>query len=78
MNPFDLFALEMAAQLKSQYSGSITALTMGLRSAGRFCGKRWPWGQIGGIVVRLPVCSQRHPGDQLCPGDGVRKIAGLT
>jgi electron transfer flavoprotein beta subunit len=29
MNPFDLFALEMAAQLKSRYSESITAVTMG-------------------------------------------------
>ena len=29
MNPFDLFALEMAVQLKKEYSGSITAVTMG-------------------------------------------------
>ena len=29
INPFDLFALEMAAQLKKEHSGSITAVTMG-------------------------------------------------
>jgi len=29
INPFDLFALEMAVQLKKEYSGSITAVTMG-------------------------------------------------
>lgn len=29
MNPFDLFALEMAVQLKKEHSGSITVLTMG-------------------------------------------------
>jgi len=29
INPFDLFALEMAAQLKTEHSGSITAVTMG-------------------------------------------------
>lgn len=31
INPFDLHALDMAAQLKKEYSGSITALTMGPR-----------------------------------------------
>ncbi len=31
INPFDLFALEMAVQVKKEYSGSITALTMGPR-----------------------------------------------
>jgi electron transfer flavoprotein beta subunit len=29
INPFDLFALDLAAQLKKEHSGSITALTMG-------------------------------------------------
>ena len=29
INPFDLFALEMAVQLKKEHSGSITAVTMG-------------------------------------------------
>jgi electron transfer flavoprotein beta subunit len=29
INPFDLFALDMAVQLKKEYSGSITAITMG-------------------------------------------------
>jgi electron transfer flavoprotein beta subunit len=29
INPFDLFALEMAGQLKKEYSGSITTITMG-------------------------------------------------
>jgi len=29
INPFDLFALNMAAQMKREYSGSITAVTMG-------------------------------------------------
>src|SRR5512134_3330824 len=29
INPFDLFALEMAVQLKKDHSGSITAVTMG-------------------------------------------------
>jgi len=29
VNPFDLFALEMAVRLKKEYSGSITAITMG-------------------------------------------------
>jgi electron transfer flavoprotein beta subunit len=31
LNPFDLFAIEMAVQLKKAYSGSITAVTMGPR-----------------------------------------------
>ena len=29
INPFDLFALDLAVQLKKEYSGSITAVTMG-------------------------------------------------
>ena len=29
INPFDLYALDMAVRLKKEYSGSITALTMG-------------------------------------------------
>ena len=29
MNPFDLFALERAVQMKKEYSGSVTAITMG-------------------------------------------------
>jgi len=29
VNPFDLFALDMAVQLKKEYAGSITAVTMG-------------------------------------------------
>jgi electron transfer flavoprotein beta subunit len=29
INPFDLFALQMAVQLKKEYSGSITTVTMG-------------------------------------------------
>lgn len=29
INPFDLYALDMAVQLKKEYSGSITAVTMG-------------------------------------------------
>ena len=29
INPFDLFALDMAVQLRKEYSGSITAITMG-------------------------------------------------
>ena len=29
INPFDLFALDMAVRLKKEYSGSITAVTMG-------------------------------------------------
>lgn len=29
INPFDLFAIQMAVQLKKEYSGSVTALTMG-------------------------------------------------
>ncbi len=29
INPFDLFALEMAVRLKKEYSGSVTAVTMG-------------------------------------------------
>ncbi len=29
INPFDLFALNMAAQIKKEYSGSIAAMTMG-------------------------------------------------
>jgi electron transfer flavoprotein beta subunit len=29
INPFDLFAVEMAVQLKKEYSGSITVITMG-------------------------------------------------
>jgi len=31
INPFDLFALEMAVQLKKEHSGSITAIAMGPR-----------------------------------------------
>jgi electron transfer flavoprotein alpha/beta subunit len=31
INPYDLYALDLAVQLKKQYSGSITAVTMGPR-----------------------------------------------
>ena len=35
INPFDLYALDMALQLKKEHSGSITAVTMGISARWR-------------------------------------------
>jgi electron transfer flavoprotein beta subunit len=75
MNPFDLFALDMAAQLKRDYSGSITAITMGPKISEEAL---WEALSLGADRAVLLSDSRFAAGDTLATsyvlGMGIRKI----
>jgi electron transfer flavoprotein beta subunit len=78
LNPFDLFALEMAVQLKKEYSGSITVLTMGPKISEEVLREALAFGADRGILLSDPRFAA---GDTLATsyvlGMGVRKIGPL-
>ena len=75
VNPFDLFALEMAARLKKECSGSITAVTMGPRFSEEVL---WEALAIGADRAVLLSDPRFAAGDTLATsyvlGMGIRKI----
>jgi electron transfer flavoprotein beta subunit len=75
INPFDLFALDMAVQLKKEYSGSITAVTMGPRISEEVL---WEALAIGADRAILLSDSRFAASDTLATsyviGMGIRKI----
>ena len=75
INPFDLFALDMAVQLKKEYSGSITAVTMGPKISEEVL---WEALAIGADRAILLSDSRFAASDTLATsyvlGMGIRKI----
>ncbi len=75
MNPFDLFAIEKAVQLKKEHSGSITVMTMGPE-----IGEEVLWEALAVGADRAVLLSDRRfaTGDTLATsyvlGMGIRKI----
>lgn len=78
MNPLDLFAIEKAVQLKKEYSGSITAITMGPQIGEEVLWEALTMGADRGVLLSDP----RFAGsDTLATsyvlGMGIRKIGGF-
>src|SRR4030043_1442864 len=75
MNPFDLFALERAVQMKKEYSGSVTALTMGPKISEEVLREALAIGVDRAVLLSDPRFSAS---DTLAPsyvlGMGIRKI----
>ncbi len=75
INPFDLFTLDMAVQLKKEYSGSITAVTMGPKISEEVL---WKALAIGADRAVLLSDSRFAASDTLATsyvlGMGIRKI----
>jgi electron transfer flavoprotein beta subunit len=75
LNPFDLFALEMAVQLRKEHSGSITVLTMGPKISEEALREALAIGADRGILLSDPRFAA---GDTLATsyvlGMGIRKI----
>jgi lactate dehydrogenase (NAD+,ferredoxin) subunit LctB len=75
MNPFDLFALEMAVQLKKEHSGSISAVTMGPKISEEVLWEALTLGADRGVLLSDPRFSAS---DTLATsyglGMGIRKI----
>jgi electron transfer flavoprotein alpha/beta subunit len=75
INPFDLFALEMAVQLKKEHSGSISAVTMGPKISEEVLWEALTLGADRGVLLSDPRFSAS---DTLATsyglGMGIRKI----
>jgi electron transfer flavoprotein beta subunit len=71
MNPFDLFALERAVQMKKEYSGSVTALTMGPKISEEVLREALAIGVDRAYSVRQFAASLS--GHLLCSGNGHSK-----
>ena len=78
INPFDLFALEMAVQLKKEYSGSITALTMGPKISEEVLREALATGADRGILLSDPrFAASDTLATSYVLGMGIRKIGNV-
>jgi electron transfer flavoprotein beta subunit len=75
LNPFDLFALEMAVQLKKEHSGSITVLTMGPKISGEALREALAFGADRGVLLSDPrFAASDTLATSYVLGMGIRKI----
>ena len=75
INPFDLFALNMAVQIKKEYSGSITAVTMGPEISEEVLWEALAVGADRAILLSDPrFASSDTLATSYALGMGVRKI----
>jgi electron transfer flavoprotein beta subunit len=75
LNPFDLFALEMAVQLRKEYSGSITVLTMGPQISEEALREALAIGADRGILLSDPrFAASDTLATSYVLGMGIRKI----
>ncbi len=75
LNPFDLFALEMAVQLKKEHSGSITVLTMGPKISEEVLREALAMGADRGILLSDPrFAASDTLATSYVLGMGIRKI----
>ena len=78
INPFDLFALEMAVQLKKEYSGSITVLTMGPKISEEVLREALAMGADRGILLSDPrFAASDTLATSYVLGMGIRKIGAF-
>ena len=76
INPFDLFALDMAVQLKREYSGSITAITMGPKISEEVLWEALAIGADRAILLSDPrFAASDTLATSYVLGMGIRKIA---
>jgi electron transfer flavoprotein beta subunit len=75
INPFDLFALEMAVQLKKEYSGSVTAMTMGPNISEEVLREALAFGADRGILLSDPrFAASDTLATSYVLGLGIRKV----
>ncbi|OGP64249.1 MAG: hypothetical protein A2170_11065 [Deltaproteobacteria bacterium RBG_13_53_10] len=75
LNPFDLFALDMAVQLKKTYSGSVTAMTMGPEISEEVLWEALALGADRGILLTDPrFAASDTLATSYVLGMGIRKI----
>ncbi len=75
INPFDLFALDVAVQLKKEHSGSITAVTMGPRISEEVLWEALSFGADRAVLLSDPRFSASDTlATSYVLGMGIRKI----
>ena len=75
INPFDLYALDMAVQLKKEYSGSITAVTMGPRISEEVLWEALAFGADRAVLLSDPRFTASDTlATSYVLGMGIRKI----
>jgi electron transfer flavoprotein beta subunit len=75
INPFDLFAVEMAVKLKKEYSGSITAITMGPKISEEVLWEALALGADRAVLLSDPRFSSSDTlATSYVLGMGIRKI----
>jgi electron transfer flavoprotein beta subunit len=75
INPFDLFTLEMAIQLKQEHSGSIVAVTMGPKISGEVLWEALALGADRAVLLSDPRFSASDTlATSYVLGMGIRKI----
>jgi len=78
INPFDLFALNMAVQIKKEYSGSVTAVTMGPEISEEVLWEALAVGADRAILLSDPrFASSDTLATSYVLGMGIRKISGF-
>jgi len=78
INPFDLFALDGAVQLKKEHSGSITAVTMGPRISEEVLWEAMALGADRGILLSDPrFAASDTLATSYVLGMGIRKIGAF-
>ena len=77
MNPLDLFAIETAVELKKEYSGSITAMTMGPLISEEVLWEALAMGADRGVLLSDPrFAASDTLATSYVLGMGIRKIGG--
>jgi len=77
MNPLDLFAIERAVELKKDYSGSITAMTMGPQISEEVLWEALAMGADRGVLLSDPrFAASDTLATSYVLGMGIRKIGG--
>jgi len=75
INPFDLFALDMAVKLKKEYSGSVTAITMGPKISEEVLWDALAVGADGAVLLSDPrFAASDTLATSYVLGMGIRKI----
>lgn len=75
INPFDLFTLEMALQLRKEHSGSVTVLTMGPKISEEVLREALAMGADRGILLSDPrFAASDTLATSYVLGKGIRKI----
>ncbi len=78
INPFDLFALDLAKQLQEEYSGSVTAVTMGPRISEEVLWEALSLGVNRAVLLSDPrFAASDTLATSYVLGMGIRKIGGV-